>query len=155
MTDAVEIQQKVLEKRKKGKPYTVVTDFGQIEFKMKRVSRTDKQAAIKALPDALVKQMREQADEEEDTDFDISDLQDMDDLSETNPDEFDPDTIMPPETVDVFEDLIVDALHHGTLSDIEIRELVQAFPDKMFYATAFVVIAHSGESAGVKSFRTQ
>lgn len=151
-----QIQQKILQKAKDGKPYTLVSEEGDLEFMMNRVPRTTRQSVLRSLPDALIEQMQDQADEDTETDFDISDLEDFDDLSESQPDEFDPDAIMPPETVEAFREMIVEALHHDSLADPEIEELFKwGVPDDIFYATGFLVIAYSADVEGVKRFRTE
>lgn len=151
-----EIQQELLQDANEGKPLTLVTEAGDLELELTRVSRTTKQAALRSLPDAMLKQMDEKSDEDEDTDFDISDLENLDDLSESNPDEFDPDAVMPPETVEQFYELIEESLQSNTLADVEIRGLFEeAVPDDMFYAICFIIIAYSGEMDGVKRFRTE
>lgn len=152
---AHEVQQKVVGDSKAGRSYTLVTEHGDIEFKMERVPRGMRQRTLKALPEALLEQMQEQSDEDKEADTDLSKFNDLDDLGDAAPDNFNPDAILGPEAVDAFTDMIVESLSHPDLAEMEIRELVEAMDDKNFYATGYLVLAYSGEASGVKRFRTE
>lgn len=152
---AHEIQQKVVGKAESGRSYTLVTEHGELEFDMSRVPRQMRQRTLKTLPDALLEQMQEQSDEDAEADTDLSRFNDLDDLGDARPDDFNPDAILPPESVEAFEDMIVESLSHPSLAEMEIRELVEAFDDQTFYATGYLVLAYSAEASGVKRFRTE
>jgi hypothetical protein len=131
----------------------MVTEFGELEFEMHRVSRPQRQAVLRSLPEALLEQMHEQSGE--DAEVDVSDFNDLDDLGDARPDDFSPDAVMSKEAAEKFEDIIVESLEHPSLAtEPEIRELVQAMGDKEFYATGYLVLAYSGKASGVKRFRT-
>lgn len=152
---AHEIQQKVVGDANEGRSYTLVTVHGEINFDLHRVNRSMRQRTLKTLPDALLKQMQDESDEESEVDTDLSRFNELDDLSEARPDDFNPEAILPPEAVDAFEEMIAESLNHPDLADMEIKELVQAFDDETFYATGYLVLAYSAEASGVKRFRTE
>lgn len=157
MTDlsAHEIQQKVVGDSRTARDYTLVTEYGEITFDLYRAPRTLRQSVLRSLPDALLEQMQDESSEDGETEVDLDDFNNLDDLGEARPDNFDPDAIMPPEAVEKFTELIVESLDHGELADMEIRELVESMGDKEFYATGYLILAYSAEVSGVKRFRTQ
>lgn len=154
MTDDVDVLNKVLEDESGGKPYVVETKHGEIEFEMHRVSRARRQDFISSLPEELVEYMQEQAQEQR-RDRDVTDISSLDDISDAEPDEAPSDAIFTGDAVREMEDLIVESLNHSSITDGEIRDFLDLWSDKQFYATTFLIVGISGESDGVESFRTE
>lgn len=155
MSNAAEIQQKVVQDHKSARDYTLITEHGEITFDMFKVDRGTRQRVLKSLPEALLAQMKDQSDEDSEADVDLDDFNNLDDLGDAAPDNFDPDAIMDENAVEEFYNLILDALKHKSLGRVEIRELFEAMDDSNFYATGYLVLAYSAEASGVKRFRTQ
>jgi len=154
MTDDVEVLNKVLEEESGGKPYIVETRHGTIEYEMHRVSRTRRHEFIETLPDELVEYMQSKADDKR-SQIDMSEISSLDDISAAEPDDAPADTAMTKEAVEEMEDLIVEALHHPSITDGETRDLLELWPDKQFFATSFLILAISSETEGVEGFRTE
>jgi hypothetical protein len=152
MTDDVEVLHKVLEEESSGKPYIVETRHGNIEFEISRVSRTRRHEFIDALPDELVEYMQSQADEQREQ-ADVSEISSLDDISDAEPDDAPTDATLTKEAVEEMEDLIVEAFEHDRITDTELRELLEVWPDEQFFATSFLILAISSETEGVEGFR--
>jgi hypothetical protein len=152
--DDVDVLDKVFEEGTSGRDYHVETRHGDLTFELHRVSRARRQEFVSSLPDELVEFMAEQ-EQETQRDLDVDELGDLDDIDDARPDDAPPMSVMGGAEVDMFGDLIVEALDHPKITDRELREFLDYWSDQMFYATGFLVIALSAESEGVDSFRTE
>jgi len=152
-SDDVEVLDKVFEDAQGGHDYIVETPHGDITWEMHRVSRSRRQEFTNALPDELVNYMQDQADEKRD-EHGVDELSSLDDIQEAEPDEAPPTSILGPDDVQRFEDLIVESFDHAKITDGELRDFLELWGDDQFYATGFLVVAISAEAEGVTDFRT-
>jgi len=148
----VEVLNKVLEDESNTKDYIVETDHGTITFSMERASRTRRHAFIDALPDSLVEFMNEKARDRRE-DLDVNEISSLDDLSEAEPEDAPSDTEMTEEAVAEMEEFIVEHLQHNQITNSELRDFMEHWPDRQFFATSFLILGISGESGGVADFR--
>lgn len=141
----------VLNSASDGYPFVVDCGrHGDIEFEMTRVPRQRRQGFIEDLPEELVEYMQDQADEREQ---DIADVESMDDISDAAPDDAPSDSMIGKAEVQMMENLIVESFEHPSIVGSELRDLMELWPDKMFYSTTFLILGISGESHGVEGFQ--
>lgn len=122
---------------------------GTITYEMTRVPRTRRQEFISNLPDELVEYMMEQADEQ---DISPETLESMDSIDEAAPDDAPPASVLGRDEIELMESLILDSLQHDRITSSETEELMNLWPDEMFYAVTFLIVAVSGEGHGVEGF---
>lgn len=149
----VEVLNKVLEEPEQ-KPYIVDTKHGTIEFEIVRAARTRRHAFIDSLPDELVEYMNEKASQQR-GDLEVDEISDLDDLSEAEPEDAPSDTMLTENAVREMEDFIIEHLTHSQITNSEMRDFMELWPDKQFFATSFLILAVSSETEGVEDFRLE
>lgn len=150
----VEVLDKVLEEASSGRDYTVETEHGEIDFEMGRVTRARRQEFIESLPQEIVEFMNQGADKKKE-EHDVDELSSLDDIEDAEPDDAPPGTVMTADAVREMQELIVESLEHDDITAGELRDFMELWSDRQFYATSFLIVAISGEAQGVEGFRTE
>jgi len=149
----IDVLNKVLEESNDTK-YIVETRHGTIEFEVRRANRSRRFGFIDSLPDELVEHMESQEEDQREQ-MDVDQFSDLDNLAEAEPDESPSTAIFTKSAVEEMAEFIVEHLVHDDITDHELHDFMERWPDEQFFATSFLILAHSSEADGVKDFRVE